>query len=135
MSLNQAQNEVFRHFVEFGSYVFPEIGYNDSLRQCLISSRGKTHEKILFRPKFGPNGTKSSPKLGFSPFSQVILISFLLNYIGRQLELCLLLIEVKLTKNFLGPKIGSEIRFSVTFSSLHHQFSLILHRIAALDNV
>ena len=65
MSLNQAQNEVFRHFVEFGSYVFPEIGYNDSLRQCLISSRGKTHEKILFRPKFGPNGTKSSPKLGF----------------------------------------------------------------------
>ena len=49
MGLNQAQNEVFRHLLEFGSYVFLEIAYNDSLRQCQTSSRGKIYEK-----KFGP---------------------------------------------------------------------------------
>ena len=42
MDLNEAQNEVFRYFLEFGSYVFLEIGYNDSLQQCLTSSRDKT---------------------------------------------------------------------------------------------
>ena len=36
----------FFHFLEFGSYVFREIEYNDSLRQCLNSSRGKTHENL-----------------------------------------------------------------------------------------
>ena len=46
MGLNQAKNEVFRYFVQFGPYVFLEIAYNDSLRQCLTSSRGKTHEKV-----------------------------------------------------------------------------------------
>ena len=83
MGLNQAQNEMFRHFVEFGLYVFPKIAYNDSLRQCLTSSRGKTHDKSFLRPKFGPNGPKSNPKLGgFLSFSKVIFISFSLNYIG-----------------------------------------------------
>ena len=41
--LNLAQNEVFRHFIEFRSYVFLEIEYNYSLRQCVTSGRGKTH--------------------------------------------------------------------------------------------
>ena len=45
--LNQAQNEVFCHFIEFGSYVFLEIVYSDSLRQYLTSSTDKTHEKTL----------------------------------------------------------------------------------------
>ena len=35
----------FCHFLKFGSLVFLEIAYNDSLQQCMISSRGKTHEK------------------------------------------------------------------------------------------
>ena len=47
MVLNQAQNEVFHHFLEFGSYIFLEIAYSDSLRQCLRSSRGKNHEKKI----------------------------------------------------------------------------------------
>ena len=45
--LNQAQKEVFSHLLVFGSYVFLEITYNDSLRQCLPSNRGKTHEKKI----------------------------------------------------------------------------------------
>ena len=43
MGLNQAKKG---HFVQFGPYVFLKIAYNDSLRQCLTSSRGKTHEKV-----------------------------------------------------------------------------------------
>ena len=43
--LNQAQNEVFRHFFEFGILVFLEIAYNDSLQQCLTFSRIKLTKK------------------------------------------------------------------------------------------
>ena len=49
------------HFLESGSQVFLEIEYDDSLRQCLTSSKGKTHEKI------------------FLPLSQFLFISFPLN--------------------------------------------------------
>ena len=43
--LNRAQNEVFYHFLKFGSLVFLKIAYHDSLQQCLASSRGKTYGK------------------------------------------------------------------------------------------
>ena len=61
---------------------FFEIAYDDSLRQCLTSNRGKAPPhppKIFGKIKFGP---KLDPNLGFSPFSQVWFISFPLNYIG-----------------------------------------------------
>ena len=82
MDLNQAQNEVFRHFLVFGSYVFLEIVYNYSLRKCLTSSRGKTREKKFLGPKFGPNEQKSGPKLVFLPLSKVWFIIFLVNCVG-----------------------------------------------------
>ena len=41
------QNAVFCHFLEFGSYVFFEIAYDDSPRQCLTSTGSETHEKSL----------------------------------------------------------------------------------------
>ena len=75
--LNQAQDEVFCDFLEFASLDFCETAYNDSLHQCLTSSRGKTKKK--WGPKFIQ---KSGPKLGFLSFSQVWFISFLLNCIG-----------------------------------------------------
>ena len=37
---------------------------DDSLEQCLITSRGKACKKNWW-PKFGPNEPKSGPKLGF----------------------------------------------------------------------
>ena len=58
---NQAQNEVFRHFLAFVSLVFREIDYNDNVQQCLMFSRGKTHGKKFLGPKFGPNEPKSGP--------------------------------------------------------------------------
>ena len=45
--LNQAQNQVFHDFLEFGSLIFLEIACSDSLQQCLTFSRDKTHEKKL----------------------------------------------------------------------------------------
>ena len=41
------QDEVFCYFLEFVSYVFLEIAYNDSPWQCLTSSGSKTDEKSL----------------------------------------------------------------------------------------
>ena len=51
-----AQNEVDHHFLEFGSYVFLEIAYNNSLRQRLMSSRGKSHEKNFENLNYGQMG-------------------------------------------------------------------------------
>ena len=71
--LNQAQNDVFYHFPEFGSLLFFEIAYNDSLRQYLSFSIGKPPSKKKFffggGGKFGSNEPKSGPKLVFLPFS------------------------------------------------------------------
>ena len=53
MGLNQSQNKVFRHFLEFRSLVFLENADNDSLQQCLTYSRNKTHEKILWGSNLG----------------------------------------------------------------------------------
>ena len=61
MGQNQARNEVFCHFLEFGLLVFLEIAYNDSLQQCLTSSRGKPHEKNVG----GGGEPKLCQKLGF----------------------------------------------------------------------
>ena len=47
---NGAQNQVFCYFIKFGSLVFLEIAYNDSLEQCLTTSRDKTCQK-----NWGPN--------------------------------------------------------------------------------
>ena len=67
--LNQVLNEVFHHFLEFGKLGFLDITYNDSMQQCLTSSRGEIQEKYLW-PKYGSNKSKLGPKLGFLSFSQ-----------------------------------------------------------------
>ena len=66
----------FCHFLKFGSLVFLETAYCDSLQQCLTSSRGKIHEKNFLGLKFGPKGPKLGLKLGFLPFSQVWFFNF-----------------------------------------------------------
>ena len=81
MGLNQTQNKVFRHFLEFGSSVFHEIKHDDGLRQYLISSRDETHEKNL-GGQIMTKQTKIRPKIRFLPFSQVWFIGFPLNCIG-----------------------------------------------------
>ena len=82
MGQKWAGNQFFCHFVKFGSLVFLEIAYNDSLQQCIRSSRGKTHEKGFGDHLWSKSGPKSCPKLGFWSFPEVWFISFTLNCIG-----------------------------------------------------
>ena len=60
----------FSYFLQLGLLVFLEIALDDSLQQCLTSSRGKASEKF-----FGP---KSGSKLGFSYFLHLGLLIVLL---------------------------------------------------------
>ena len=60
---------VFHHFLKFGYLVFLYIEQDDSLEQCLTTSRGKTNEKKL-------GCLILSPKLVFLTFSQVCVIGF-----------------------------------------------------------
>ena len=53
--LNQSQNWVFCHFLKFGSLVFFEIAYKNSMQQFLTSSRGKIH-KFFFGGVGGGGG-------------------------------------------------------------------------------
>ena len=48
----------FCHFLKFGSLVFLQIAYNDSLQQCLTNSRGKIHEKTFLGSKSAKIGSK-----------------------------------------------------------------------------
>ena len=48
--LNQAQNEVFHHFLELKTLVFLEIACNYSLQQFITSIRGKPHKKNFGGP-------------------------------------------------------------------------------------
>ena len=73
-SQDGARNYAFCHFLKFGSLDLLEIAYNDSLKQFLTFSRGKTYEKKNWESKCEP---KSGPNLGFSPFSQVGSLVFL----------------------------------------------------------
>ena len=68
------QNEFFCDFIEFGSYIFLEITYNDSLQPFLTSTWGKTYDKNF--------SLKLRTKLNFLPFSQVWFICFPLNCTG-----------------------------------------------------
>ena len=73
---------LFLHFLKFGSLVFLEIAYKDSLQQCITSSRGKTYKKFLGGLNFDQNGPNSGPELVFLPFSQIWFIGLPLNCIG-----------------------------------------------------
>ena len=57
---------VFCCFFKFGSLVFLEIAYGDSLQQCITSSRGKTHKKDWGGGKFGPKKAKIGLDIWFS---------------------------------------------------------------------
>ena len=50
MDQNQAQSQVFCHFLKFGLLAFREIAHNYGLQQCLTSSRGKIHKKSFWGP-------------------------------------------------------------------------------------
>ena len=127
---NRSQNQVFYHFLKYGSLVFLQIAYNDSLQQYLTCSPGKIREKTFWGPK-------SVPKLGFPHFLKFRSLVFLEITYNDSLQQCLTTSRAKHIKEpgaqiwAKWPKIGPKIRFFVTFSSLVHQFSWKWHRMIA----
>ena len=114
---------------------FFEIAYDDSLRQCLTSNRGKappTPQKFLGRLSLGQNWTQTQVFHHFLKFGSLVFLKITQD---KSLEQCLTTGRGKNHLKSLGTQNWPEIRFFTIFSSLHHQFSLILHRIAAWDNV
>ena len=73
---NRAQNFVFGDFLKFGSLLFLEAACNDSLEQCIISSRGKIHGKT-FWAHIWTKGAKIGPKTSFLPFFKFGSLFFL----------------------------------------------------------
>ena len=47
MGQNWVLNQVFCHFLKFGSLVFLELAQDGSLEQFIAKSRSKTHEKKI----------------------------------------------------------------------------------------
>ena len=117
----------FFHFLKFGSLVFLEIAYSESLQQCLASSTGKIHEKY-FCAQISVERAKIRPKTGFfSHFLKCGLLVFLEIAYNDSLQQFIASIRGKIhgkkKKKFVqqilaksGPKLG----FFAIFSSLVH---------------
>ena len=118
MGLNHAQNVFFCHFLEFESLVFLEVEYSDSLQQCLTSSGGNIH-KIIGK------GANLGPKIGFFYLFPSSVHQFSLQSLEKSLT-------TSRGKTY-QKNVGTRIRFFAIFSSLHQQFFLIVHRIAAWE--
>ena len=129
-AINQTQNKVFLHFFEFWSQIFLEIEYNDSLRQCLTSSRGITHEKNWEAgANLGETDQNWARNQVFYKFFIFDSLVFLQNAQNNSLEQCLTTNQQReeLRKKKLGIQNWAQNQVFVIFSGLHHQFYLILH--------
>ena len=60
------------HFLKFGSLVFLEVAYNDSLQICLAFRRGKIHEKNFGGPNLWQRGQKRPKTRFFAIFSSLV---------------------------------------------------------------
>ena len=84
--------------------------------------------------KFGSDGPKSDPKLVF-----FVAFSSLINQFSWKLHRMIAwnIVSIKLLKKISGApdQVRNQGRVFAIFSRFHHQFSLILHYIAAWDNV
>ena len=134
--LNQAQNKVFCHLIEFGSYPFLEIACNNNLQQCLASSRGKVHEKkIFFEGLMGQNRDEIS---FFTIFSSLVLqFSFKLSRMIGGTYSCYQFYKKKFGHPNLVPTGQNQVQNAVfaIFLSLDIKFFLKLNTMMACDNV
>ena len=100
---NWVQNQVSRHFLKFFFIVFIEIGYNDSLQQCLTSSRVKTHKKSFGGPNLGQDWTRN--QVFFAIFLTLVhQFPFKLHAVIAWNNVQLL-VAVKCTKNLGSPNL------------------------------
>ena len=67
------------HFFKFGSVVFLEIAYNDSLQQCVIFCKSKTLKKVFWEGR--QIWAKIGPETRF-----LIILSSLLHWLSLKLH-------------------------------------------------
>ena len=103
---NWAQNYFFCHFLKFGSLVLPVITYNDSLQQCLTSSRNKIHTQKNWTPNLGQSGQNRARNYVFLSFFQVWLINFPWNCINDSLQQCTASSRGKTNEKIGGSNLG-----------------------------
>ena len=81
--LYQTQNEVFRHFLKFGSLVFLEIKYNDSFQQCLTPCVEVKSIRKIFAAQIWAKQAKIRPKIKvfrhFLKFGSLVLLEIAYN--------------------------------------------------------
>ena len=110
MGQNQARNFFF-HFLKFGSLVFLEIAYNESLQQCLTCSRGKIPDKKFGDLIFGKMGQNQAKIQGFFAIFSSLFHQF--SFELHRMIACnnvQFLVEVKPAKKNWA-KIGRKISF------------------------
>ena len=118
--LNQAQNEVFHHFLEFRSLVFLELTHNDILQQCLTFSGATppppthththTHTQI-FQAQIWAKRTKIGTKIriffDFLKFDSLVFLEVESVPFNESLQQCLTSSRGKAhEKNLEGPNLG-----------------------------
>ena len=74
---NQAQDQAFHHFLNFGSLVFQEIEQDNGLELCQTTSRGKNYEKHYGGPSVGHAGQNWAQNQIFCHFLKFGTLAFL----------------------------------------------------------
>ena len=110
---------VFCHFLKFGPLVFLKIAQDDSLEQCLATSRGKTHEKKI-------RGSQTGSEIRvFFHFLKVASLYFLDIAQDCSLGQCLTSSRAETSKKEFVAEIGAEMMFSILMSSSVHSNLLV----------
>ena len=107
---NWAPNQVFCHFLRLDLLVFLEIAYNDSLQQCIRSSRGETTKKIFDDQVWAKTGQNQAQNQFLFPIFSSLVHQFALKWhkmiAWNNVQL---LVEVKPAKNLVvvgGTNLG-----------------------------
>ena len=119
----------FCHFLKFRSLFFYYTVYDDSLEQCLTTSRGTPPSIKKGDPNLDhmdQNQTQNQVFCHFFKFGSFIFLEIAQEH---SLEHCLTTSREKTHGKNLGVQIGSKIRVFAIFSRLHKQFSLILQKL------
>ena len=99
---NQSRNQVFCYFFKFGSVIFLEIAYSDTLQQSVAFSRGKICKKNL-GPNLVQGGQSRSQNQVFCYFLKFASLVFLEIAYSDRLQQCVTYSRGKMYEKNFGP--------------------------------
>ena len=135
MGQNRTRNQFFCDFFKFGSLVFLEIAYNDSLQQCLTSTRGKIHQKKFWSPNFGQKGQNWAGNQVFCHFLKFGSLVFLEIAYNDSLQQCMISSRGKTHEKNFGDQIWVKMGQNQIFCHFLKFGSLVLLDIAQDDSL